>query len=371
MAKRMVLMLVAVALVLGGIFGFKAYMGMMMGKMMAGMGGQAQVISASKAGYQDWQPQIKAVGSLRAVNGTNLSSETAGIVQTISFESGADVEKEVVLIQLRAEDDIAKLHALEASAKLAEINWQRDTRQLKAQAISQAAADNDAAVLEGAKAQVAEQQAVLNKKTIHAPFAGRLGVRMVDVGQYLNPGAPIVTLQQLDPIYVDFTVPEQALAQIRTGHKIIAMVDARPGTSFEGEISAINSKVDEETRNVQVRGTFRNADHKLQPGMFASVTIEAGAAAHHITLPQTVITYNPYGDTVFVVDGTDPSKPVAKQVFVTTGPTRGDQVAILKGIKEGDMVVTTGQIKLRNGAAITINNEIQPSNDADPKPEDR
>jgi len=371
MKKRMFIMLLAITLVLGGVFGYKVFIGSMIKGFIAAGSNPPQTISTTKAVTEEWQTRLEAVGSLRAVNGADLSSEIAGIVQSISFESGGDVEKDSVLVQLRADDDLAKLRALETAAKLAGIIVERDQKQLKAQAISQATMDNDTATLEAAKAQVAAQQAVVDKKTIKAPFAGHLGIRQVDVGQYVQAGTALVTLQQLDPIYVDFTLPEKALTQIKADQKVTAKVDALQGASFDGVIAALNSKVDEATRNIQVRAEFKNPDHKLLPGMFATVAIEVGEPQHFITLPQTAITYNPYGNTVFVIDNSDADKPVAKQSFVTTGAVRGDQIAVLTGIKEGDVIVTSGQIKLRNGSPVKVNNEIQPSNNANPKPEDK
>lgn len=368
MTKRMILMLIAVTVVLGLVFGTKIFQGIMIGKFMKSMGAPPQTVSSIKATVEEWQPKLQAVGSLRAVNGADLSAELAGIVQNINFESGTDAEKDAVLIQLRADDEIAKLRALEATAKLAEITLDRDLKQLKTSAISQATVDNDRANLQSAKAQVAQQQAIVDKKTIKAPFAGRLGIRKVDVGQYINPGAVLVTLQQLDPIYVDFTLPEQAMTQIKAGLKVTASVDAYPDTKFEGEITSINSKVDEATRNIQARATFKNSEHKLLPGMYALVDIETGEAQRHITLPQTAISFNPYGSTVYLVEKGEGDKLQAKQAFVTTGLTRGDQIAVLTGVKEGDEVVTSGQLKLRNGAPIIINNEIQPLNDPNPRP---
>jgi membrane fusion protein (multidrug efflux system) len=370
MIKRMILVIIIVVAAVGGILAFKQMerVGTKQGIMAGGI--PAQTVSTIKATYQDWQPKLQAVGTVRAINGADLSSEVSGIVESLSFESGGDVEKDGVLIQLRAEDDQAKLNALVAAAKLAQITYDRDEKQLKAQAVSQALVDGDAATLDSDKAQVAEQQAVLDKKTIKAPFAGHLGIRQVDVGQYLNAGTAIVTLQQLDPIYIDFTLPEQNISQLVSGQKIQAAVDAVSGQMFDGEITAVNAKIDEATRNVQVRATFKNPDHKLLPGMFANVILDIGKTEHSITLPQTAITYNPYGNTVYIVDATDPQKLIVKQQFVTTGATRGDQVAILSGIKENDEIVTSGQVKLRNGMPIKINNDIQPSNDANPKPED-
>jgi membrane fusion protein, multidrug efflux system len=333
-------------------------------------------VSTIKATEQDWQPQIKAVGSLRAVNGANLSSELAGIVETINFESGTDVEKGTALVQLRAEDDIAKLHALEAGAKLAEINYDRDQKQLKIQAVSQAAVDADAAALDNYKAQVAEQQAVIDKKTISAPFAGRLGVREVDIGQYLNPGTAIVTLQQLDPIYIDFTLPEQALPKIAAGQKIRIKTDAYTD-EFAGMISAINSRIDDTTRNVTVRATISNPDRKLLPGMFGTVTVDVDKPVRYITLPQTAIVFNTYGNTVYLIqsksadgddDGDQKPQMIAQQTVIITGETRGDQIAVLSGVKEGDEVVTSGQVKLRSGSPVIINNDVQPANDPNPSP---
>jgi membrane fusion protein (multidrug efflux system) len=367
MTKRMILMLILVALVLGGVFGFKAFVGMQMAKGMKAAGMPAQTVSTVKAAITDWQPKIEAVGSFRAVNGADLSAEVSGIVESIAFDSGSDVEKGAVLVQLRAEDDVAKLDALQATAKLADITYERDRKLLESKAVSQATADSDEANLSNAKAQVAEQQAIVDKKTIRAPFAGHLGIRQVDVGQYLNPGSAIATLQQLDPLYADFNVPEGAMTQLALGQKVAATTDAFPGASFEGEITALNSRVDESTRNVQVRASFKNPDHKLLPGMFATVTVDSGTPQRAITLPQTAITFNPYGNTVYVVDASNPDKPATKQVFVTTGATRGDQVAITSGLKEGDEVVSAGQLKLRNGMPITVNNSVQPKNDPAPK----
>ena len=371
MKKRMFLMLLAVTIVLGGVFGYQKFVGMMIKKYMAANSVQVSTVSTTKAAAEEWQPHLNAVGSLRAINGADLSSEVAGIVQTINFDSGSDVEKDTLLVQLRADDDVARLHALEANEKIAAVTVERDQKQLKAQAIAQATVDNDLATLESAKAQAIAQLAILDKKTIRAPFAGHLGIRQVDLGQYLQPGAAIVTLQQLDPIYVDFTLPEQALPQIAASQKVVASVDALPGNSFEGTVDSINSKIDTGTRSIQVRAVFKNPDHKLLPGMFANVEIDVGTVQHIVTLPQAAITYNPYGNTVFIVDNSDAQKPVVHQSFVTTDATRGDQVAIVSGVKEGDEVVTSGQIKLRNGSQIKVNNEIQPSNEVNPKPEDQ
>jgi membrane fusion protein, multidrug efflux system len=371
MIKRMVIMLVAVAIVLAGIFGFQVFKASMIKKFMAQMASPPQTVSASQIGYSEWQAKVAAVGSLRAVKGADLSLEVAGVVDTISFDSGDDVDEGAPLLKLRAADDMAKLASLKAMEQLSQITYDRDQKQLKINAVSQATLDTDAANLKNAKAQVAQQQAILDKKFLRAPFAGHLGIRSVDVGQYLGPGTTIVTLQALDPIYLDFFVPQQQVDRMKLKQTIEMRVDAFPSQVFTGQISAINPKVDAANRNGQVRATLQNPDHRLLPGMYATVDIPTGAPQHLITLPQTAITYSPYGDTVYVVEqnGTDPNgkpKLVARQTFVTTGATRGDQVAVLKGVKEGEMIVTAGQIKLHNGTTVLINNTVTPTADAAP-----
>lgn len=372
MIKRMLIMLILVGAVLGGLFGFKTFVNGKIKEAMAGMANMPQTVSAAKAVTSDWQPKIDAVGSLRAVRGAELSLEVPGVVETITFQSGDEVKAGQVLLTLRKEDEEARLQSLEATAALAQITYDRDVKQLKAQAISQAIVDNDEANLRNARAQVAVQKAILDKKTLRAPFDGKLGLRQVDLGQFLSAGTEIATLQSLDPIFVDFLLPQQAVAQISVGEKVRAKVDAFPGRTFEGKITAINPKIDTGSRNVQVRATLANAGQKLLPGMFAAVELDTGAAQRLVTLPQTAVSYNPYGSLVYIVDdkGAGPDgKPqlAARQVFVTTGATRGDQVAILKGVSEGDMVVTSGQIKLRNGVPVVVNNSAVPTNDAAPK----
>ena len=371
MTKRMVIMLAVVALVFGGIFGFQAFKAMMIKKFMSSMAQPPQTVTALKAGNSEWQPKIESVGSLRAVKGADLSLEVSGVVDSISFNSGDDVAEGAVLLKLRADDDQAKLDSLTALANLSQITYDRDQKQFRLQAVSQATIDTDAANLKNAQAQVAQQQAILDKKTLKAPFAGHLGIRAVDLGQYLGAGTVIVTLQALDPIFVDFFVPQQSVDQLKLGQAVAVKIDAFKGQTFSGEVSAINPKVDASTRNVQVRATLKNPDHKLIPGMYATIDISTGAPQTYVTLPQTAITYNPYGDTVYVVDekGKDASgKPqlVARQNFVTTGATRGDQVAILKGVNEGETIVTSGQIKLHNGSTVLIDNSVQPTADASP-----
>ena len=417
---------VALILVIGGI---KA---MQVKKTIDGYAAMPEpqsAVSTAKAEYQEWSTELPVVGSLRAVRGVELSNELAGTVESVGFRSGVDVKAGTSLLQLVADADRAKLRSLEANAELATLNAQRDKLQFEADAISRAAYENSVATAKAAKAAVDEQRALVAKMAIRAPFAGRLGISTVNRGQYLAAGASIVTLQQLDPIYADFNLPQQQLAQLKVGETVKATIDSFPDTVFEGTISAIDPIVDSETRNVRVQATIANPQQRLLPGMFADLRVSIGKAQRYLTLPQTAITFNPYGETVFVVvkrgeeNAPDPNLPaslaknqaldkidadqraadaakaaaakgdkpaesaaaapakpadpnappvlVARQVFVVSGPKRGDQVAILSGLKEGDEVVSTGQLKLRNGSRISVNNAVLPSFDASPQPKDQ
>jgi membrane fusion protein, multidrug efflux system len=375
MIKRMLIMLAVVAVLFGGLFGFKAFLGGVIRKSISAQGIPPQTVSTAKAQFAEWQGEFQAVGTLRAVRGADLASEVPGVITAIQFQSGQEIEAGAPLVQLNNESDLARLRSLAAAAELAETIYERDKKQLEIQAVSQAVVDADAASLKSARAQVAEQQALVNKKLVRAPFSGRLGIRAVDIGQYVNAGVKLVTLQALDPVYVDFFAPQKSLEKIALKQKVTLKVDAFPGQQFSGEISSIDPRLDPATRNIQVRATVRNPKHSLLPGMFATVVLAAGGRQRYLTLPQTAVSYNPYGDTVFVVEenkGKDEKVAlVAQQKFVTTGETRGDQVAILSGIKEGDTVVTAGQIKLRSGFPVIVNNSIQPTNEAAPQPKDQ
>lgn len=332
----------------------------------------AVVVTAIKAVPQEWQPQLNAVGSLRAVRGVDVTTEIAGLVREIRFKSGDEVKAGALLVQLNADSDLAQLASLQAAADLAQVTLTRDQAQLAAQAISQAQVDSDRADLKSKRAQAASQQATIDKKTIRAPFSGRLGITLVNPGQYLNPGDKVVTLQTIDPIYIDFMLPQKNIGSIVLGQVVRLSNDAFHGQSFAGKITAISSKVDPTTRNIQVEATIENPQKLLLPGMFANVDIDVGDKQKYLTLPQTAITYNPYGSTVFVVQPAQgASAPTAQQVFVTTGETRGDQVAITNGVKEGQDIVTSGQIKLKNGTAVKIDNTVQPANSPNPTPQEK
>ena len=376
MIKRMIIMLIVAGIVLGGIFGFINFKGRMIKEFMMSQGEPLQTVSTTTAGFLEWLPKLEAVGSLQAVQGTNMSAEVSGIVAKIHFKQGDYVKLGTPLLQLRANDDIAKLESLNATAQLARITYKRDQAQLQVLAISKQTLDIDKANLDVAIANVAQQQALVNKKLISAPFTGRLGVRLVDVGQYLEAGTAIGTLQALDSIFMDFFLPQHALATIKIGQIVSLKTDAYPTQTFTGTITVINPKVDVNTRNVLIRATLNNPEHKLLPGMYATVNIAIGLAQRYITLPRTAITFNSFGSTVYRVENSSQDekgrpKLIAKQSFVTTGDTRGDQIAILKGVNEGETIVTSGQIKLRNGSPITVDNSVQPSNDDAPHPNDQ
>lgn len=377
MTKRMLIMLGAVGVVFGGILGWQLFGKPYMMRKFIPIGViPPQTVSTAKAAFSEWQEGFQAVGTVRAVSGADIAPEVAGVVTAIHFQSGQEVLEGAPLVQLNAESDLARLQSLAAAAELAEANYERNKKQLEIQAVSRAVVDADAANLKSARAQVAEQQALVNRKLVRAPFAGHLGIRAVDVGQYVTAGTKLVTLQALDPVYVDFYAPQKSLGKVALKQRITLQTDAFAGAQFAGAISSIDPRVDPATRNVQVRASVRNPKRSLLPGMFATVSIAAGSPQRFITLPQTAVAYNPYGDTVFVVEeqkGQDgKASLVAQQKFVTTGGTRGDQVAILSGIKEGDTVVTAGQVKLRSGGVpVIVNNSIQPANDPAPQPRDQ
>jgi membrane fusion protein (multidrug efflux system) len=376
--KRMIWMIVGVLLLIAVIAGIKV---MLVMRMIHSMPQPAPaVVSTVKATRQAWQPSLNAVGTLRAARGADLAMDVAGLVTEVNLKSGQDVRQGQVLLQLRDGDDVAQLKQLEASAELAKITFERARRQLDAQAISKADYDTAAADYKARQAAVEQQKVVVAKKQLRAPFAGRAGIITTSPGDYLSAGAAVVTLQQLDPLYVDFNVPQGQLGQLKVGQSVNLALDAYPGRVFTGKLSAISPKVDTGTRNVQVEATVPNHDQTLSPGMFAKVGVDVGQLRQQLTLPQAAIVYNPYGDTVYVVqpakanngqgkDGQN-KPPTVQQTFVTTGDTRGDQVAILKGIDEGTEVVTSGQIKLKNGAPIKVDNRVQPADGAHPTPQE-
>jgi membrane fusion protein (multidrug efflux system) len=334
-------------------------------------GAPAQTVAAQITQMQTWQPAMELVGELRASKGADLALQVSGIVQSLSFESGDTVQAGAPLLRLVADDQIAKLDSLMATAELNALILKRDTEQLRIKAVSQATVDNDEANLKNAKALVAQQQALVEQYSLTAAFAGRLGIRGVDLGQYLSAGTTIVTLQALDPLFADFFVPQQFFGRLQVGQPANVRVDSFPGQDFAATVSAINAKVESGSRNVKVRAVLKNPEGRLVPGMFAKVALEIDAAEKFVTLPQTAIVSNPYGSTVFVLDkGADGTGLVARETFVKLGQARGDFVAIVSGLNAGETVVVAGQIKLRNGTPVVIDNSHIPETKLDPKVSD-
>ncbi len=366
---RMSLMLLAVALVAAGLIAFQQFKAGILKQVVTTIRSQVPTVATAHASMQMWQPRQTATGTARAFKGADLAAELGGVVDQIDFQSGQTVAAGTVLLRLRPNDDAARLAQLQASAELSGVTLRRDQRQLAAHGVAQATVDSDAANLKVAQAQVVAQQAVMAEKVIRAPFAGRLGVRQVDLGQYIAAGTAIVTLQALDPMFVDFYLPQQALGEIAVGQTVEVTADAFPGRIFRGQVSSLNAKVDPSSRMLQVRATVPNADGTLLPGMFLSVSVAAGPARSLVTIPLTAVAFNPYGSLVYVLQDQN-GQQVVRQQFVTTGAARGDQVSILKGITASDVIVTAGQLKLHNGSVVKINNAVQPTDNPAPVPQD-
>lgn len=372
LAKRTLGMIGAILLVVGAIAFWKYYTIRTLIAKMSAQKPAPTAVSSIKATEAVWQERRHSVGSLAAVQGVTVSNELAGMVQRIAFESGTLVKQGDLLVQLDVTNDEAQQRGLEAQATLARLGLER-ARDLRHSSVN-TQADLDAAEAQHQQAQAAVDtlKANIAKKAITAPFAGQLGLRQVNLGQYLAAGTAIVTLQAMDPIYVNFSVPQQVVVDLEPKQSVQVSIDAYPEEVFEGAINAINAKVDDATRNLAVQATLGNANGKLKPGMFGSVDVLLPRQNKLITLPQSAIVYNPYGNAVYVVEkskeAADAGALIARQRFVQLGETRGDQVAVLKGVQVGDEIVTSGQLKLRNGAAVAINNSVLPENNPAPTP---
>ena len=384
--KRMIIMLIIAAVLIGGMVWFQHFKSTMIAKAIKGMSNPPQTVSTIVAQESSWQPTVEALGNLRASQQASLSPQIAGVVTAIHFRSGEKVRAGQVLAQINdapQRAQLAQLQAqvgqLQAQLNLAQITLARDEAQLKVQAISQAVVDTDRANVTSVQAQlkalaeqINAQKAVLAQATVTAPFAGVLGIRQVNLGQYLAPGTAVVTLQALDPMDIDFTVPQNQIDLVHVGMKAELTTNAAPGKTFEAKVIAVEPQINTATRNLTVRARIPNPKGELLPGVFATIRLTDGAPHNYITLPNAAVAYNPYGATVFLVkdDGKDANgkpKYVAEQRFVTTGLTRGDQVAIVSGLKAGETVVTAGQLKLRNGTPLLINNSVQPADSANPQ----
>lgn len=373
MRRPMLYMLAATALFFGALFGWKAFIGAQIQASMASMRPPPVTVSATTATTESWTPTIAAVGSLRASRGVDVTAQVAGQIISLDFESGDVVAAGELLARQYAADEEAQLAGLTADRRLAEINLRRAHELAEQKLIAAFDVDTRETDLERARATEEELRLKIRQKSIRAPFAGRLGIRRVDLGQYINPGDPIVRLEALDQILVDFPVPQQQLGRLRLGQPVSVAVDAWPEQRFRGRILAIEPQVERDTRNIRVRAQMDNPDGKLVPGMFARIDIELPALTQVVTLPHAAVTHSPYGDSVFVVTeqaGEDGQRGlVVADTLVVTGDTRGDQIAITSGLEAGALVVTAGQQKLRNGAQVIIDNSVPVSNDPQPRPE--
>jgi len=354
--KRLILVILLLVVMFGGIFGWKYFQGQKMAAMMAAPPPPATIASA-EVQVETWQPFLYSVGSVVATQGVFVTTEVPGQVEKILFESGHQVAAGDVILQLDDSVDEADLEGLIAQLNLARLQFERARKLLKDRSVSQSEYDQSRAQLDSAEATVASKRAVIAKKKIRAPFSGQLGIREVDVGEYLSPGARIVPLQALDPVYVDYTLPERHFDQLAVGQAVRVEVQAYPGRVFAGSISAINPGIDPGTRSVRLRSTLDNPEQLLRPGMFAQVRTVLPARDDILTLPRTAVTYNPYGESVFVIVEQD-GQQVVQNRRIRTGEVRAGRVEIIDGLQAGEVVVSAGQVKLRNGQPVTIDNSV-------------
>ena len=357
------------AAVAGGLYYFQFYVkpGMVKGIIAAAFAPKPSTVSVDAATVEQWPPKLSAIGSLRAVQGIDIAPQVAGVVRALHFKSSDEVAAGAPLIDLDDSIDQADLKNGQAQLKNAELALDRQQTLVAGGSTAKAQVDSAVATRDSAAATVDRSRAVIAQKTIAAPFAGRLGINKVDLGQYLAVGTSVVTLQQLDPVYVDFQTPEQSLSALAVGQAASMTLDAFPGQSFEGKVRAIDARVSADTRNILVRAEFPNPNHKLLPGMFANLDITIGAAKNVVTLPRTAIVYSLYGDNIFVVKPAPP-KPgeaqaapadqndnlIVERRFVRVGAARGERVSIDEGVTPGEQVVTSGQIKLQPNSPVAI-----------------
>lgn len=375
MTKRMIIMLILAGVVFGAVFGMKWFGNKMMVDYIETMPIPPVTISTATGKSFTWENQVKAIGNLVPVQGADISTDVGGIITELHFESGDRVEKGAPLVTLDSDTERGELRRLQAQAELTKLNLERRQKLYKLEAISKSDLDAVKAEADAALAAVQSQAARIAQKAIRAPFAGQLGIRQVSVGQFVAAGTPVVTLQSLDPIDVDFSLPEQYLAQISTGLPVTVTVEAYPGDVFEGTVLAVEPRVDESTRNVRLRARLANADLKLRAGQFGQVELRLPGEQTVLAVPRTAINYSSYGASVFVVTGDreaaqkEDGKPLTvTQRFVRLGAARGDFVAVTEGLEADDEIASSGLLKLRNDQPVVINNEIQPDAELAPTP---
>ena len=375
MTKKIIFTIVGVLVMIGILGGIK---GLQINRMIA-IGSQSApppaTVTTAMVRSESWEDLIPSVGSLEAVQGVMLTAELPGKVVRITFEPGTKVKAGDLLLQQDISSEEAQLRAAEAAVALAKLELERSRKLLTKKAVAQAKYDSDEAQYKQAVAQIDGIRATIRKKTIRAPFAGSLGIRMVDLGQILNEGEPIVSLQTIDPIFVNFSLPQQQFAQVKPGLKLRVTADALSGQVIEGEITAISPEVDAATRNIRVQATVANSQERLRPGMFVNIALVLPSREEVLVIPTTAVLYAPYGDTVFVIKkketekGVQPSE-VVEQKIVQLGEKRGDFVALVSGLDNGETVVSTGVFKLRNDQAVVVDNTLAPEFKLAPQPED-
>ncbi|WP_246864478.1 efflux RND transporter periplasmic adaptor subunit [Spongiibacter thalassae] len=380
MTKRMMIMLLITGAVFGSVFGLKAFSTNMLNEIVDAMPTPPETISSAAVERHEWEQYVDAVGTLVAVHGADLTAETDGTITEIAFESGQEVEKGQLLLTFDSAVEQGELARLEAQAELVEIERRRREKLYKRGTISKSEYDAALAETNGAKAAVAAQRGRLAKKVLRAPFSGTLGIRRVAAGQYVRAGTAIVTLQALDPIELDFSLPERLLNKVATGREISARIDAFPGERFTGKILAIEPKINPDTRNFDVRARLANPELKLKPGLFAKIRVQYGAARELLVVPRTAIKYSSYGDSVFVLqereqvasaDGDATSQEPTLEVvqrFVKLGEVRGDFVEVKQGLEADDVVAGSGLLKLRSHVPVVIENALAPTAELSPMP---
>lgn len=363
MRRRMLIVVIALVAVFGSVFGYKAFMGYQIEKFLSDMEPPPATVGVVELDTSLWRDEFQVTAELRAVRGVEVTTEAAGIVRDIAFDSGQTVAEGDLLVTLDLDADKARLDGLRADARLAETTLERK-RQLRSRSLGSAAdLDQAEAQYQSAAAAVRAQEALIARKTIRAPFDGRLGIRRVDIGQYVEPGTPIVPLQDLDPIYVDFNVPQKQVSRIENGQRVSLKV-AGYDQSFQGVVEAVSPALERGTRSFAVRARVDNADERLRPGMYGNVLIEVGTPKPYLTVRQSAISYNPYGDAVWVAVEKDDGL-VAERRTVKTGETRADQVQLLAGVEKGDRVIVVGHHKLRAGSRLEIDNNNLPADKAE------
>ena len=369
MKLKIVVAIVGVLVLIGALAGTKV----LQIKKLTSQPPPAQVdtISSAVAHEEKWQDTVSAVGSITAVQGVIVTPEVAGTVSEITFESGAVVAKGDLLVRFDTSTEEAQLKSLNAQLEWARVSAERAHKLRTDSTVSQSEVDQAEASFQQAKANADAVQAAIDKKTIRAPFAGKLGIRQVNLGEYIDAGKPIVSLQSLNPVYADFSLPQQTLAEVKTGMKVLISMDTYTNKQFEGTLTAINPNLDESTRSVRLQGTLDNSDQLLRPGMFARIAVVLPSEKDVLVIPATAILSAPYGDSVYVIEkSTNGPGSVVRQQFVRTGRAHGDFISVETGLKAGDHVVSGGLFKLRNGGAVTENNDLAPKATEKPKPSD-